>query len=430
MAGRTRILQQQLLLLIVSLVPLVHSLRSTSSSRLSLSSPDQLCIRSSKSSLPLQAKKNQNNPFRRSDLCDSLESDTPGPLGCLGGKKPVASKSALFSSTRGRGSVAGRGSRGRNAVSSGDIFYSMQQEDVRAIRAVSLLGGFLSILVTRDIWYAVTSALLLNVIGSQPNNIGTFMRAVGGRLDSLSRKVTKNKTPPPKLMKNILEFFRAVNEASVLSKVPSNLTTKIKNIEIHMDNNYVLDDVLDVIDDASKAEDFSTDSQGRSYSSYESGETDEANDDNESNESEEGEVEDVIKSETSSVEVVPNNIPKKNHENIPENFSENEFELIPSVIPRSYFEEEGENERKSSESSASVSMKHSPPYVQENVPGNVPQRIHRVPTEPVSVSVEVIKATIEVNLAITGNSFFLDFPLFLLHFYLLFPLSPLFPRSS
>ena len=86
------------------------------------------------------------------------------------------SKSALFSSS----SIRRRSINfSRNEGISSN---TMHPDDVGAVRNASLLGGILSIVFTRDIWYAVSSFLLINIFASQSNPVGVFIRSIGQKM--------------------------------------------------------------------------------------------------------------------------------------------------------------------------------------------------------------------------------------------------------
>jgi hypothetical protein len=67
----------------------------------------------------------------------------------------------------------------------------IRKETENAVRSVSLFGGLLSILVTRDIWYAASSFLIVNIFATQANGFGTVTRIIGARIDLLVREIGK-----------------------------------------------------------------------------------------------------------------------------------------------------------------------------------------------------------------------------------------------
>ena len=67
----------------------------------------------------------------------------------------------------------------------------IRKETENAVRSVSLFGGLLSILVTRDIWYAASSFLIVNIFATQANGFGTVTRIIGARIDLLMREIGK-----------------------------------------------------------------------------------------------------------------------------------------------------------------------------------------------------------------------------------------------
>ena len=150
------------------------------------------------------------NPFKRneSNVHDSAVERE---------QKLLTSTSALFSSPKSRGrSINFRRNEG---TSSND----MHPEDVGAVRNASVLGGFLSIVFTRDIWYAVSSFLLINIFASQSNPVGVFIRSIGQRMDNLQAEISRKR-----MILRIVNFLKAVNEASLLDKSPSKQKEIIK----------------------------------------------------------------------------------------------------------------------------------------------------------------------------------------------------------
>jgi hypothetical protein len=67
----------------------------------------------------------------------------------------------------------------------------IRKETENAVRSVSIFGGLLSILVTRDIWYAASSFLIVNIFATQANSFGTVTRIIGARIDLLMREIGK-----------------------------------------------------------------------------------------------------------------------------------------------------------------------------------------------------------------------------------------------
>jgi hypothetical protein len=67
----------------------------------------------------------------------------------------------------------------------------LRKERENAVRSVSFLGGLLSVIVTRDIWYAASSFLIVNIFAAQPNTLGTATRIVGAKLDMFIREFIK-----------------------------------------------------------------------------------------------------------------------------------------------------------------------------------------------------------------------------------------------
>lgn len=67
----------------------------------------------------------------------------------------------------------------------------LRKERENAVRSVSFLGGLLSVIITRDIWYAASSFLIVNIFAAQPNNLGTATRILGATLDMLVKEFIK-----------------------------------------------------------------------------------------------------------------------------------------------------------------------------------------------------------------------------------------------
>lgn len=67
----------------------------------------------------------------------------------------------------------------------------LRKENENAVRSVSLFGGLLSVLISRDIWYAASSFLIVNTIATQSNDLGTVTRVIGARIDLLMREICK-----------------------------------------------------------------------------------------------------------------------------------------------------------------------------------------------------------------------------------------------
>lgn len=193
-------------LLLLSSIPLLRSFLSSFSHR-GKPSLEQNEIRQTS----LFARQ---NPFRRSD--SSIPSDSYEKE-----RKLAMSRSALFST---------RGSVGRSKEIQS---YKMRPDEVGAVRAISILGGLLSVILTRDVWYAVSSFLVINIVASQSNNLGSRMRAVGSKFDSIFKRTFLEKT-----VSGVLNFLKAVNEASVLEKVPTtsrNVIRSVRSINAEME---------------------------------------------------------------------------------------------------------------------------------------------------------------------------------------------------
>lgn len=206
---RNRYVVLQLLLL--GSIPLLRSLLSSLSYR-KRPSLEQNQIRQT----CLYARK---NPFRRNDISipsDSFEKE----------RKLALSRSALFST---RGSV----SRNKEIQSN-----NMRPNEAGAVRAISLVGGLLSVVFTRDVWYVVSSFLIINIVASQSNNLGSRMRALGSKFDSIFKRTFLEKT-----VSGMLNFLKAVNEASVLEKVPTTSRNVIRSVRSINEEMEVSDEV-------------------------------------------------------------------------------------------------------------------------------------------------------------------------------------------
>ena len=201
MTSQQRVLQ----LILLTSIPLLQSLLSSNSDGIRPS----LDLKRSRSSHLFAGRnpfrRNENNPFG-----DSIEKD----------QKKFSSKSALFSSP-------GERLRTRNTRRPEGIpFYDMKPDEASAVRTISLLGGLLSIVFSRDIWYAVSSFLIINIFATQSNPFGVFIRAVGSRFDALSKEQSRKK-----IVSDIILFLKTVNESSLLTETPSNRRSSIKNNE-------------------------------------------------------------------------------------------------------------------------------------------------------------------------------------------------------
>ena len=151
------------------------------------------------------------NPFKRneSNANDStVERD----------QRLIQSKSALFLSliTRGRSINLSK--------NEGILSNNMHPDDVGAVRNASVLGGILSIVFTRDIWFAVSSFLLINIFASQSNSFGVFIRSIGEKMDNLQLEISRKR-----MLLRIVNFLKAVNEASSLQKIPAKQKEAVKN---------------------------------------------------------------------------------------------------------------------------------------------------------------------------------------------------------
>jgi hypothetical protein len=201
MTSQQRVLQ----LILLTSIPLLQSLLSPNSDGVRPS----LNLKCSRSSHLFAGR----NPFSRNEnnsFGDSIEKE----------QKKFSSKSALFSSSGDR--LRTRNTRRTEGIP----FYDMKPDEVSAVRTISLLGGLLSIVFSRDIWYAVSSFLIINIFATQSNAFGVFIRAVGSRFDALSKESSRKK-----MVSDIVQFLKTVNESSLLTETPSNRLSIIKNIE-------------------------------------------------------------------------------------------------------------------------------------------------------------------------------------------------------
>ena len=268
----------------------------------------------------------KRNPFQRSD--DDFHRASADS------NKPLPSKSALFSS------AASRGRRRDIRSSEGIPPSSMKGADEMAIRYVSSVGGILSMLITRDLWQAASTFLILYIGASQNNKVGSWIRSIGMKLDGLSKGLTKKK-----MMKSIVDFLKAVTEASVLSETPSKLKSTIRNIEINDDlkksDFYMNDDLFaDKVDTK------------RSYS--------------------DAEIEIDVESETNTLI----NTSKTDKKAVNQN----------GIFSPAYFEDLSDNENSDQKPLPSAT----------SISGIIPNKKVQVPTESPIVSNEVVMATIEV----------------------------------
>ena len=91
-----------------------------------------------------------------------------------------------------RGSVSRReGVLESHQLDSKTLQLMIMKESENAVRSVSMLGGLLSVLVTRDIWYAASSFLIVNIFATQSNELGTAFRILGAKMDVLCREASK-----------------------------------------------------------------------------------------------------------------------------------------------------------------------------------------------------------------------------------------------
>ena len=98
----------------------------------------------------------------------------------------------IIQSDLNRGSVSQRESvLESHQLDSKTLHHMIMKESENAVRSVSILGGFLSVLVTRDIWYAASSFLIVNIFATQSNELGTAFRILGAKMDVLCREVSK-----------------------------------------------------------------------------------------------------------------------------------------------------------------------------------------------------------------------------------------------
>ena len=96
-----------------------------------------------------------------------------------------------FSSSS-RGIISSRGSiKDSSHLNRDSLQLMLRKETENAVRAVSMFGGLLSVIISRDIWYAASSFLIMNIFATQSNGIGTITRITGARIDLLMREIMK-----------------------------------------------------------------------------------------------------------------------------------------------------------------------------------------------------------------------------------------------
>ena len=98
----------------------------------------------------------------------------------------------LIQSNFNRGSVSHRESvLESHQLDSKTLQQMIAKESENAVRSASIFGGLLSVLVTRDIWYAASSFLIVNIFATQSNKLGTVFRILGAKMDVACREVSK-----------------------------------------------------------------------------------------------------------------------------------------------------------------------------------------------------------------------------------------------
>jgi hypothetical protein len=152
-----------------------------------------------------------------------------------------------FSSSS-RGIISSRGSiKDSSHLNRDSLQLMLRKETENAVRAVSMFGGLLSVIISRDIWYAASSFLIMNIFATQSNGIGTITRITGARIDLLMREIMK-------IIRLVTEFcfkgeiernsFREVSGYSFSNpRSTRSLGKKIKpDFEPILDDDYEYDD--------------------------------------------------------------------------------------------------------------------------------------------------------------------------------------------
>ena len=96
-----------------------------------------------------------------------------------------------FSSSS-RGIISSRGTiKDCSHLNRDSLQLMLRKETENAVRAVSMFGGLLSVIISRDIWYAASSFLIMNIFATQSKGVGTVTRITGARIDLLMREILK-----------------------------------------------------------------------------------------------------------------------------------------------------------------------------------------------------------------------------------------------
>ena len=96
-----------------------------------------------------------------------------------------------FSSSS-RGIISSRGTiKDCSHLNRDSLQLMLRKETENAVRAVSIFGGLLSVIISRDIWYAASSFLIMNIFATQSKGVGTITRITGARIDLLMREILK-----------------------------------------------------------------------------------------------------------------------------------------------------------------------------------------------------------------------------------------------
>ena len=156
-----------------------------------------------------------------------------------------------FSSSS-RGIISSRGTiKDSSHLNRDSLQLMLRKETENAVHAVSMFGGLLSVIISRDIWYAASSFLIMNIFATQSNGIGTITRITGARINLLMREIMK-------IVRLLTEFcfkgeiernsFREVNGYSFSN--PRNTRTlgkKVKpDFEPILDDDYEYEDESDI----------------------------------------------------------------------------------------------------------------------------------------------------------------------------------------
>lgn len=147
-----------------------------------------------------------------------------------------------FSSSS-RGIISSRGTiKDSSHLNKDSLQLMLRKETENAIRAVSMFGGLLSVIISRDIWYAASSFLMMNIFATQSKGVGTITRITGARIDLLMREILK-------VVRLLTEFcFKGEIERNSFREVSSYSFSNSRSTRII--GNKVISDFEPVLDDA------------------------------------------------------------------------------------------------------------------------------------------------------------------------------------